>query len=78
MLSEGHKGGVLGPDAPKMQALPEWGGGSDPCLDFCEGFVHMHWGPSKVIIHHPEVIISKQRTVLKYNNNQFQFIEINY
>ena len=38
----------------------------------------MHWGPSKVIIHHPEVIISKQRTVLKYNNNQFQFIEINY
>ena len=25
------------------------GGGSDPCLDFCEGFVHMHWGPSKVI-----------------------------
>ena len=54
------------------------GGGSDPCLDFCEGFVHMHWGPSKVIIHHPEVIISKQRTVLKYNNNQFQFIEINY
>ena len=54
------------------------GGGSDPCLDFCEGFVHMHWGPSKVIIHHPEVIISKQKTVLKYNNNQFQFIEINY
>ena len=36
------KGGVPGPDAPKMQALPEWGGGSDPCLDFCEGFVHMH------------------------------------
>ena len=72
------KGGEPGPDAPKMQALPEWGGGPDPCLDFCEGFVHMHWGPSKVIIHHPEVIISKQRTVLKYNNNQFQFIEINY
>ena len=65
------------------QKLPKYshcrnGGGSDPCLDFCEGFVHMHWGPSKVIIHHPEVIISKQRTVLKYNNNQFQFIEINY
>ena len=36
------KGGVVGPDAPKIQALPEWGGGSDPCLDFCEGFVHMH------------------------------------
>ena len=36
------KGGVAGPDAPKMQALPEWWGGSDPCLDFCEGFVHMH------------------------------------
>ena len=36
------KGGVPGPDAPKIQALPEWGGGSDPCLDFCEGFVHMH------------------------------------
>ena len=35
------KGGVAGPDTPKMQALPEWGG-SDPCLDFCEGFVHMH------------------------------------
>ena len=66
-----------------VQMLPKFrhclnGGGSDPCLDFCEGFVHMHWGPSKVIIHHPEVIISKQRTVLKYNNNQFQFIEINY
>ena len=65
------------------QKLPKYrhcrnGGGSDPCLDFCEGFVHMHWGPSKVIIHHPEVIISKQKTVLKYNNNQFQFIEINY
>ena len=36
-------------------------GGSDPCLDFCEGFVHMHWGPSKVIIHHPKVIISPQK-----------------
>merc|ERR1712218_69823 len=43
-----------------MQALPEWGG-SNPCLDFCEGFVHMHWGPSKVIIHHPKVIISPQK-----------------
>ena len=32
------------------------GGGSDPCLDFCEGFVHMHWEPSKVIIHHPKVL----------------------
>ena len=37
------------------------GRGSDPCLDFCEGFVHMHWGPSKVIIHHPKVIISPQK-----------------
>ena len=36
-----NKGGVAGPDTPKIQALPEWGG-SDPCLDFCEGFVHMH------------------------------------
>ena len=36
-----RKGGVAGPDTPKMQALPEWGG-SDPCLDFFEGFVHMH------------------------------------
>ncbi len=23
----GIKGGVAGPDAPKIQALPEWGGG---------------------------------------------------
>ena len=23
----GSKGGVVGPDAPKIQALPEWGGG---------------------------------------------------
>ena len=36
------KGGVIGPANPKMQALPGWGGGSDPCLDFFEGFVHMH------------------------------------
>ena len=36
------KGGVTSPESPKIQALPEWGGGSDPCLDFCEGFVHMH------------------------------------
>ena len=25
------------------------------------GFVNMHWGPSKVIIHHPKVIISPQK-----------------
>ena len=37
------------------------GGGSDPCLDFFEGFVHMHWGPSKVIIHHQKVIISPEK-----------------
>ena len=23
----GVQGGITGPDAPKMQALPEWGGG---------------------------------------------------
>ena len=37
------KGGVAVPYVPKIQALPGWGG-SDPCLDFLEGFVHMHWG----------------------------------
>ena len=73
-LREGSQDQML----PKCRHCLNGGGGSDPCLDFCEGFVHMHWGPSKVIIHHPEVIISKQKTVLKYNNNQFQFIEINY
>ena len=31
----------------QVQMLPKFrhclnGGGSDPCLDFCEGFVHMH------------------------------------
>ena len=40
MISQ-RKGGVPGTETPKIQALPEWGG-SDPCLDFCEGFVHMH------------------------------------
>ena len=49
-----------------VQKVPKYrhclnGGGSDPCLDFCEGFVHMHYGPSKVIIHHPKVIISPQK-----------------
>ena len=31
-------------------------GGSDPCLDFFEGFVDLHLGPSKVIIYHQKVI----------------------
>ena len=34
-----------------------WMGGSDPCLDFFEGFVHIHRGPSKVIIYHQKMII---------------------
>ena len=33
-----------------------WMGGSHSCLDFFEGFVHMHWVPSKVIIYHQKVI----------------------
>ena len=40
-----HKGWDAIPEVPKIQALPGWGGGggwSDPCLDFCDGFVHMH------------------------------------
>ena len=37
------KGGVAVPYVPKIQALPGWGG-SDPCLDFFEIFVHMHLG----------------------------------
>ena len=44
-------------------------GGSDPCLDFCEGFVHMHWGPSKVIIHHPKVIIFPTKVFLFPRNH---------
>ena len=27
---------------PKFRHCLNGGGGSDPCLDFCEGFVHMH------------------------------------
>ena len=53
------KGGVAVPYVPKIQALPGWGG-SDPCLDFLEGFVHMHsvhcTGGPKVIIYHQKVI----------------------
>ena len=52
----GSKGGVSSPFFPKIQALPGWGGRSDPCLDFFEGFVHMNWGPSKVIIYHQKLI----------------------
>ena len=26
-MASASKGGVAGPDTPKMQALPEWGGG---------------------------------------------------
>ena len=40
-IESATEGGVPGTETPKIQALPEWGG-SDPCLDFCEGFVHMH------------------------------------
>ena len=32
-------------DGVPFQKLPKYRhgwGGSDPCLDFCEGFVHMH------------------------------------
>ena len=34
------KGGVGGPNVPKILALPEGGGGSAPCQDFFGGFVH--------------------------------------
>ena len=36
------KGGVSVFKVPKIQAFPGGGGGSDLCLDFFEGFVHMH------------------------------------
>ena len=66
IVTSSDKGWSSGPETHKIQALPEWGGrgGSDPCLNFCEGFVHMHWGPSKVIIHHPKVIISPTKVSL--------------
>ena len=35
-------------------------GGSDPCLDFFEGFVDLHLGPSKVIIYHQKVIFPQK------------------
>ena len=41
---------------PKYRHCLDGRGGSDPCLDFFEGFVHMHCGPSKVIIYHQQVI----------------------
>ena len=47
--------GLLDQMFPKYRHCQD-GGGSDPCLDFFEGFVHMHWGPSKVIIYHQKVI----------------------
>ena len=61
-------------DGVPDQKLPKYshcrnGGGSDPCLDFCEGFVHMHWGPSKVIIHHPKVIIFPTKVFLFPRNH---------
>ena len=62
------KGWVTGPNVPKIQALPGWGG-SDPCLDFFEGFVHLHSGPSKVIIHHPKVIIFPTKVFLFPRNH---------
>ena len=33
---------------PKLRHCQD-GEGSDPCLDFFEGFVQMHWGPSNLI-----------------------------
>ena len=38
-----------------------WMGGRVwPLPGFFEGFVHMHWGPSKVIIYHKKLMISPQ------------------
>ena len=42
------KGGVAGPDAPKMQALPEGaGGGSDPCWIFVKDLSTCTEGPQR-------------------------------
>ena len=49
-------GGNAVPEVKKNRHCLDEGGGSDPCLDFFEGFVHMHCGPSNVIIYHQQVI----------------------
>ena len=58
------KGREPGPNVPEIQALPVWGGGgSDQCLDFFEGFVHIHWVLSKMIIYHQKVIVSQPKCI---------------
>ena len=38
----GLRDGLPDQKLPKYRHCQERGGGSDPCLDFFEGFVHMH------------------------------------
>ena len=47
---------------PKSWHCQKGGGGS--WQDFLEDLSTMHWGPSKVIIHHQTVIISPQKCAL--------------
>ena len=57
-------GGVAIPNVPEIKALPRWGVGGWGLPGFFEGFVHMHCGPSKVIIHHQKVIVSQPKCSL--------------
>ena len=42
-----YKGGVLGPDNPKMQALPEWGGGLTLAWIFVKDLSTCTGGPQR-------------------------------
>ena len=61
--------------APKIQALPERGV-LPLARIFLEDLSTMPWGPSKVIIYHPKVIISPQKCVLIPQNRSFYHISL--
>ena len=53
------------------------GGRSAPCQDL-EDLSTMHWGPSKVIIHHQKVIIFSQKVCLIPQNRSFNHISLTF
>ena len=53
----------FGPRSSQNTGIAWIGWGQTPAWIFFEGFVHMHWGPLKVIIYHQKVIFPRKSSL---------------